>query len=71
MVYCYTVAMDAACEVVKMSEANYPENLRRIFIVNGNIRLYNAESNIEWNVIIVIEYFMTQFQHFSLSPTKS
>ena len=35
--------MDAACEVVKMSEANYPENLRRIFIVNGNIRLYNAD----------------------------
>lgn len=71
MVYYYNIAMDAACEVVKMSEANYPENLRRIFIVNGNIRLYNAQSITEWNVIIVIEYFMTQFQHSSLSPTKS
>ena len=32
--------MDASNEVIKMFEANYPENLRRIFVVNGNLYLY-------------------------------
>ena len=27
--------MDAAKEVIQLAEANYPDHLRRIFIING------------------------------------
>ena len=34
--------MDASNEVIKMFEANYPENIRRIFVVNGNLYIHTS-----------------------------
>ena len=38
--------LDAGMESTKILEANYPENLGRLFVINGNIR-------INWNKVVV------------------
>ena len=36
----YKPAMDTGLEQTKIYEAHYPENLRRIFVINGKQKIY-------------------------------
>ena len=36
----YKPAMDTGLEQTKIYEAHYPENLRRIFVINGRQKIY-------------------------------
>ena len=57
------VAMDAAIQLIQLYEANYPELLHRVFVINGNINKFNQSILIvnRWYLFVAPKVFSIAF----------